>query len=98
MKPFSNKKVAEIVNVTMDMNTILNSSATPVVTVSVESGGPDPSPQALKSGAAVVVKNKVIQKLGVGGVPGCTYRLAFQVDVPSTGERLIEYATITVEN
>jgi hypothetical protein len=97
MKTYSPKRSGEIVVVTMDMKTLLTAGATPTVDVSLVSGV-DPSPQSLKTGPAVLTaKTKVSQKL-TGGVPGCTYQLLFQVDVPATGERFIEPAQITVEN
>lgn len=53
------------------------SISTATVTASVISGS-DPSPQSIVSGAAVISKGKVSQKI-IGGVDGEIYKLVCQV-------------------
>lgn len=91
---YSPKRVAEIYIVSMDMAPCTPTPSAPVVTVEWIDGEPDPSPAAMKSGAAALSGTQVVQKL-VGGVKGAGYRLLFQVDAPD-GSLYIEEALIRV--
>jgi hypothetical protein len=93
-QPVSDKSTTEIVTLWVDYSSVSSTVSSVDVTVTVQSGKPDPSPNLLKLGSPAIDGSMVYQKI-VGGVAGCKYKVRFVATFPS-GDRYTQDLIIMV--
>lgn len=86
------KSPRETVVITFDFSSLTASISAPVVTASAYSGGTDPSPSSILSGAPQVSGSKVLQQV-TAGVPGVYYELTAKV-IAADGVSIYELSDV----